>query len=650
MMKRLFALLLVFTLLLPTALAEDSASARYEAAAGIMLQGDYAAAAEAFTALSGYSDAPQMAIYCNGLALFHAGDYARAEKAFTHLGAYKDAAVWVIACQAYARREAALALAGDRTLGELLEAEDAILQAAALFDQIDYLPAMAAEAAALRDMLLPLQARRFDGFLDANYGMCIVWRGDLYGVINSQGELIIPCEWDWIRLLPTMLIVEKNGKFGLLSLTGEVLHPCTATSCSTYIFDDEYCATLRWDEVLDGQTTTYARYFLPDDTALPRDVEPYEFVSSDLLEVYDPVTYNIGLYHIPTATMVLPCTALPRMLFGDGFIVQEADYFTLSYYSAAGEPREIPEGAWPVHESGIWHISTEDGELLMGLDGNVLFEGDTIGYRSVGSLPDGWYSFYAMVDGATQVYLMNDRHEVVLQAADIREVSNRRYVIVQDEDRQHLLDLEQDNRLLVSADAISNVAQGRYVTLKQSGTQYMLDLETGVLFEAPYRSITPVGENVFKAQDDSKQYVLLDASGQRLTQETYDFVYSYTQGYLKVEQNDVYSMLDTQGNVVLSGYKYINNKGGYFYSVTKTDRYGVLNMQLEELLPCDMYTSGIFYGPVFWTASTHCLHDTQGKVILDMDDFDDWEVDSGCIFTLQDNLLTIYDYAGNRIY
>ena len=67
-----------------------------------MLQGDYAAAAEAFTALSGYSDAPQMAICCRGLALAEAGDYARAEKAFTQLGGFKDAPVKAIICRGMA--------------------------------------------------------------------------------------------------------------------------------------------------------------------------------------------------------------------------------------------------------------------------------------------------------------------------------------------------------------------------------------------------------------------------------------------------------------------------------------------------------------------------------------------------------------------
>jgi len=93
MLKRLISLLLAMALLCPCALAEGTLADRYEAAATLMVSGDYEGAADAFAALTGYGDAPQMAIYCRGLAFAAAGDYDTAVLAFTALGDFKDSAI-----------------------------------------------------------------------------------------------------------------------------------------------------------------------------------------------------------------------------------------------------------------------------------------------------------------------------------------------------------------------------------------------------------------------------------------------------------------------------------------------------------------------------------------------------------------------------
>ena len=47
---------------------------------------------------------------------------------------------------------------------------------------------------------------------------------DEKGVINSKGKFIIPTEWDAISDFENnFAVVERNGKYGIISLSGELI-------------------------------------------------------------------------------------------------------------------------------------------------------------------------------------------------------------------------------------------------------------------------------------------------------------------------------------------------------------------------------------------------------------------------------------------
>ena len=93
-MKRLVILLLSLLLLLGTATAESATASlqeMYAQAELLMVQGDYAGAAAKFEALSAYSDAAQMTLYCKAIYAADMGMYVMAVDALSSMGQFKDA-------------------------------------------------------------------------------------------------------------------------------------------------------------------------------------------------------------------------------------------------------------------------------------------------------------------------------------------------------------------------------------------------------------------------------------------------------------------------------------------------------------------------------------------------------------------------------
>lgn len=93
-MKRVCAILLLLAMVFCTASAETASSSlqeMYAEAELLMVQGDYVSAAAKFEALSAYSDAAQMTLYCKAVYAAEMGMYVMSVDALSSLGQFKDA-------------------------------------------------------------------------------------------------------------------------------------------------------------------------------------------------------------------------------------------------------------------------------------------------------------------------------------------------------------------------------------------------------------------------------------------------------------------------------------------------------------------------------------------------------------------------------
>lgn len=269
-MKRLVTMTLALLLLLtaaacapqevPSAQAETHPlEAAYMAAAQQLVAGEYEAAAAAFAALTGYGDAPQMAIYCRGLGFAAAGDYATAAAAFAALGDFKDSAILMAYYTGVgAQAEAEAAFARGR-LADLEQAETAAIRAETAFAALPFLPDVPERLAACRVLraetaaLLPglRLAHQCENVLAGDGEHFIVRQGGQYGVLHVSGRLVVPCEWDYISQVFDGLAVVYRGRmsswgepeesaFGVIDLQGNVILPCEYGQI--YLYDSHFMA------------------------------------------------------------------------------------------------------------------------------------------------------------------------------------------------------------------------------------------------------------------------------------------------------------------------------------------------------------------------------------------------------------------------
>lgn len=646
-MKRFLALFLVFSLLCPVAMAEMSPSERYEAAVLLMLQGDHAAAAEAFAALSGYSDAPQMAIYCRGLALVEKGDFARAEKAFTQLGSFKDAAVRVIACRGMAAQAEGERLVAAGTLQGVTDGPAMLETAAEYYDQIDYLPEMAARAESCRALAsqatLDVAARSFDGVYAAGYGLCVVRRGQLCGVVNTRGELVVPCEWEDIFLSEHVVVVQKDDRWGALSrqggvilaceyqvlspfgsvlvvrqhgksgvtrLTGEVLVPCEWASCDPY---GEEMLRLRRDNAAGG---TEMQWVLSDAAvALPEGTVRWSQMSEDVLLLSGSGDFQ--LYSVSTGKMV--DGGEEAMAFGDGFITVE-DYETgaFTWYDAELNVLTPPEGAVPGLNAGLWVYLTDDGGwYLTDLQGRTVLAGDDVNEVDIDEF-DGGYSAISMpVDGKETWMLLDASGDILLTADEIEAVYDGRYAEISENGSWQLVDLTTGMRTVLSGSARSISGSLFSVSLGKDQGAVMLNAAQGCQSAAAYSKLSTAAPD----------------------------------GLLLVERDGLWGLMNMQcEEVVPCKYERIDGQGSLCSARQTVDGrsvYSVINAQ-GQVFPCKSMPQ--IYGTFFSWRNGDWLYNTSGEAVYEVDRADSWSAGGGYIFAVEDGLLTVYDETGSCIY
>lgn len=236
--------LVLCSLLLLLSGCQSGPEATYKKGQALLSKGEYAEAAEMYTQLGAYEDAPKLALYAKAIISAEEGDYKVAINTFASLGEYKDCAQLLVY---YAARE-------DEAIGD----NDALERALEAYTSIGLFKDSAERASNVEEKIERAQLKAYgwmtnvsegivrisgkneDVFADVygnrigtelwqkasvfSEGMAAVSKGDVYGYINKQGKITIPLQWEEAkRFSEGRAAVMQNDKWGYTDAKGEMI-------------------------------------------------------------------------------------------------------------------------------------------------------------------------------------------------------------------------------------------------------------------------------------------------------------------------------------------------------------------------------------------------------------------------------------------
>ena len=663
MMKRILAMLCAMMLLCGCAAAEESLQGRYDAAALLMVGGDHAAAARAFGALYGYMDAPQMAIYCQGLAWREAGRHDLAEEAFGLIPGFKDADIQAVYSRGLAE-EAAAAAAGQLR-GEVEHLQKAVEH----YEPLMSLPWVAERAERCSARLGQIEGKIVDALGEAEDGLCIITRDGLQGVINARGEMVVPCQWVAIHAIADGLaLVEDENGCGVIRLTGEVLIPTEATQ-----IDYGYSWRLK-------KGGSWATVYRAKDV-----IERWDGTTLYLNSGWQTVRGEEGLGMMdPQGQLVTPCrydsVDLNEMA---GFISAYGDERGAELYRLDGTPVELPEG--------MWMALSYDGDEAYNT--GLLFSEDMEpGVRSCVRSLDGTFSFEA--EGMIDVYCMTvwdaeggihtvpGLYEALIWNGETDGIMNYTFCMLDATGKELLR--EEGFRLLMNVEEryLVMIADRSCLRIRDLQTGTFTDIPLGFEWGADHSRCDYVGGGLLYIRNfENDQYMRITLQGVVLPEDA-----RYEDGLIttKQESTGLYGVHDMAGNEVLPPvYKDVRLGDGLIWVESSEGLWGTMDRGGREVLPAIYKDIDSGYG-LIWVESSEglCgLVDRQGREVLpvaytdiDADDYglvwgelpdgreelrdragnllvtvepgDEFRTTQGCIYHLRGGLLTIYTVPG----
>ena len=163
-----------------------------------------------------------------------------------------------------------------------------------------------------------------------------------------------------------------------------------------------------------------------------------------------------------------------------------------------------------------------------------------------------------------------------------------------------------------------------------------------VVIDAKYKYVSYLGDGVFSYEhDDLNKKGLVSADGKELTKEEYkSFRPAGVPGYFSAKtQDDKNALIDTEGNVILSGQESSFTEDSYFSS---TDGYSYFVANKKDA-PLKLETSGSYFG-------NHLLYNSNEKAIYDLvsgdkvlEGFDKAYQAYGYIYVVNGSETTIYE-------
>lgn len=216
-MRRFGAIIIVVILVLFQGIPPGNASdfeTEYNKGMAVLNSGDFQTAASIFERLGYYKDSSKLTVYCKALEAANNKQFSIAIPSFVSLGDFKDSSLLAIYYQA-----------------NLLEEEGETSEAIELYETIPLFRDSISRIENLKtnkEYYLELGAlRNAKMVFSFHNGLArFVSNDDLYGFINTKGEVVVQPAWDFASdYREEMILVKKNNRLAVLNSKGETIVP-----------------------------------------------------------------------------------------------------------------------------------------------------------------------------------------------------------------------------------------------------------------------------------------------------------------------------------------------------------------------------------------------------------------------------------------
>jgi hypothetical protein len=459
---------------------------------------------------------------------------------------------------------------------------------------------------------------------DFEGGKCINPR---IGLMDTLGKVVVPVEYDHIKWIDSIFIVQNNGKYSMYSHDFQLL-------LSNYQLID-YMNTFR-DHILIKQNNKFGlvhrsgKNLLLKEFDLIRDSKympgHYEFLKNGLW----------GFVDQSFTSYLEPFSPSPNLLMRDGYFqfrdgsemwnildstgqiilrstmemyqVLSRDRFLVYKYS-----RENGYERFLVDAKGIiltketyydlWRVNPttllagydakihDDSNMkksykwvLLDYNGQLRSKNVYKGFQLIDSDFLGVWSF----DNKLQVIDGNLKDVLVYEIEDVYKYSDHLYKI-KVKGKHQFLDLHDPRFISKKYDQILCLKENR-IGVQSQGLWGFIDAFS-------YREILPtIADQIICFEDGlacykkDNKWSIIDSLGQKITNDLFTNVQLLENGFIKVEINKKYGVIDRKGKYVIplifDEMKFvIQHEGKSFIGVRRGDKYGIINLKNELIYP-----------------------------------------------------------------
>ena len=382
---------------------------------------------------------------------------------------------------------------------------------------------------------------------------CKVLSNGKMGLVNGDGNLLIPCEFDMVVSTTNDLNVIKNGnRFGAVNDKGVMIIPCIYE----YIFisSDRVCIVEK--DGLYGIVTHLGQIVFPCEY---EDVECH----SDICFVKKNALY--GVVNINGKALLSP--QFESIAYSSDILIVQKD----SLYGAVGKDGHevLPCQFDEVERLNDYLLLTKRlgwGILLYTIKGEIL--------------PDSYYSYVSMFDGDYCI-VKRDSYEGLIDKNGVEIIPCIYNWVGCWEDGSSPLFRNGYCKVMIEREDISEY---RYINEKGE----VFRLKNGEYEPCYYDWIYQIKDGLRKVEKNST-FGYIDSSDTELIPCRYQYVGDFCQGLCEVREFGICGIVNLNGEVILP----CNNRRVSIFSngicaVMKDDLFGFINSKGETILPCKL--------------------------------------------------------------